>query len=77
MCQPVSHSVSPPQTKPLLGFAFSQISGHFQLSLEKDSPIICNYCKEDNHMMSDCFKLKKKCEIDSSLYLHAFSNKQV
>lgn len=56
----VSHPTSPPQSKPHLGLACTQRTVHFPNSLERVSQITCAYCKKDNHIMSDCFKLKKK-----------------
>ena len=63
----VTRPLFPPQTKFDLG--------PFHNMPRKDSSITCAFCKRSEHIISNCFKLKRKQETEGSPYPYAFNKK--
>ena len=62
----VTRLLSPPQIKFGLGPFSRQKTERFPRMHGKDFPITCAFCKRSGHIISKCFKVKRKQETDIS-----------
>ena len=73
----VTHPLSPHQAKFGLGPFSRQKMECFHSMPGKDSLITCAFCKRSGHIISNCFKLKRKQETEGSPYPNAFIKKYI